>query len=101
VLIEYYEISARSNKQAMLGSDPRVAHGVAHMTDQHSLYLVRRVILSTSLSGMGKRLRLLFCAQCEKIIVLHEHNLLRTSIIESRDYSEAAMTSIFSHIAQK
>ena len=35
VLIEYYEISARSNKQAMLGSDPRVALGVAHVTDQH------------------------------------------------------------------
>jgi hypothetical protein len=36
VLIEYYEISARSNKQAMLGSDPRVALGVAHVTDQHT-----------------------------------------------------------------
>jgi hypothetical protein len=35
VLIEYYEISARSNKQAMLGSGPRVALGVAHVTDQH------------------------------------------------------------------
>jgi hypothetical protein len=34
VLIEYYEISARSNKQAMLGFDPRVALGVAHVTDQ-------------------------------------------------------------------
>jgi hypothetical protein len=53
--------------------------------------------LPTSISGVGKRLRLLFCAQCEKIIVLHEHNL-RTSIIE---YYEAAMTSIFLHIAQK
>jgi hypothetical protein len=38
VLIEYYEISARSNKQAMLGSDPRVALGVAHVTDQQSIH---------------------------------------------------------------